>query len=180
MQFGVNFIEGKKTDSLNEHRNKIIKIGVGIVLVVYLIFSVSLFSASYYLNSQRQVVSDQVVKVGKEVKDLQKIETLETLLKQRIGDAGSLINQREKDRGNNSSYSQLLEQLENFIEPGVTLKDILIEKGFITFSGTAENYLLIGKLMDKIDDSDLWSFVNLESLARDTHGAYAFSLKVTP
>lgn len=180
MQFGVNFVEGKKTDSLNERTNRIIKLGVGIVLLVYALFSIAVFAASYYLSSSEKMVADQVAKTEKEVESFKKIETLEIALKQRIGDAGVIVNQREKDRKNNVTYSQLLQQLDNFVESGVTLKDVLIEKGYITFSGTAENYLLVGNLMDKIDNDGLWSYVHLDGLTRDSRGSYNFSLKVTP
>lgn len=177
VQFGINLLPAKKIPTLAEQKffQKFKRYGL-LVLVFYIILVAVLFGLSLFLSFENKKIKAQTASVENQIKSLQKIESLQVALKERVNEATKITKAR-------FSYKETIEQIQSLLTEGIIIQDLDIKEGDkIAFSGTAQNAAVLSSFIDQFKEESqkkIFSQVTLSSTGRTQKGEYTFSLEAS-
>lgn len=170
----INLLAGKKEVSAEKARTiRLVKTGSFVLLVGYSLVALAIFSFWFYLQKEGQRVEQQINLKKRQIKELEKIESLQLILKGRLSTLGQILNRKEPN------YSLFLGYFEQFLSQGIGLTSLnLSDEGKVVFSGLAENASDLASFLEKIgEEKTLFSRVVLTTVVRNEEGQYSFDLE---
>jgi len=178
MVSGIDFLRAKRKLSFEQTRlSHSLKIFSLVLLVLYCLVIGAAFSYRFYLGQESQRISQAINIKKQKIEQLQKIESLQFLLKTRVSQLSELFAQPRID------YVQILSYLEEISPASVVLTDIsLSEKGKVSLTGMADNAVVLGDFLEKLTAKEVtanpFTEIVLSSTGRETDGTYNFSLSL--
>lgn len=170
---GINLLKPEKTkDERLVNLAHSLTVGSIVLLIFYCLFVAALFSFSIYLGQANEKIAQEIETKKHQITELKKVESLQLILKQRLSSLTELITKKEV------SYPQLLNQLDETLEAGITIKEIsLTDAGVMTISGTASQATVLARFLDKLTGKKIiFSTVVLTSISRQKDGSYLFNI----
>lgn len=174
MEKGINLLRVKEEVSERAIKFKrFLQVGSILLLIFYILILGGVFSFWFIQQRESQIVREKVKQAEAKITELQKIESLQLVLKERLQSLTSIFGKEE------INYKDVLSQLERLTPSGVDLESIdLAKDGGITISGSAENSLSLGEFLVNLTDPEEENFesVALSSISREENGIFKFSL----
>ncbi len=174
MQFGINLLRKKEiaTTEEKEITSKLKKIVV-ITLVIYTLIVAGLIGSQFFLSKEKQKITSQASQLESRIKGLQKVESLEVLIKDRIEKCANII-------GSRTHPEIILAKIINAKEEGVEITSIELEKNQkVKLAAQSEDVNSLEKFTGKIKaifSGEGYQIVILESVSRTKDGGYNLSL----
>lgn len=174
---GIDFLQAyKKSVSKEAPYLKFLNLGSLVVLVAYCLLVGAIFSYWIYLRQESQNISSQIAIKKQKVKEFEKIELLQIVLKERLSLLNNLFLEKRSD------YFQLLTYFQGVSPEGVGIEKItLSENGEGTLEGKADNAQALSAFLENltpVTNTTPLSEVVLSSSTREKDGSYKFSLSI--
>lgn len=170
---GINLLKPEKAKDIRLiELGHSLKIGSIVILLFYCLVVLTIFSFSIYLGQANEKIAQEIETKKHQITELKKVESLQLTLKQRLSSLTELITKKEV------SYPQLLNQLDETLEAGITIKEIsLTDAGVMTIGGTASQATVLARFLDKLTgEKIIFSTVVLTSISRQKDGSYLFNI----
>jgi hypothetical protein len=160
-------ISGEKAELVRK-----IKVASFLLLIVYCVLLAGALSFWLIFRKQSEQISKKIEFQEQRIKDLEKVETLHTFLKQRLSSLTPLLTQETMD------YETVLGQLESFVSEGVVLNKLeLSREGQLNFGGMAANAVAFADFLERLlANEELAENIKLSSTSRQEDGSYSFNL----
>ena len=174
----IDFLKADNQASLQKlKQKKILKLGSLIFLIFYCLLAAAIFSFSLYLSQANRGLNKAIALKKKQIVQLQKTESLQLLLKQRLVSLAPIFSQKRPD------YHRDLLFFKEISPQGLNLTDFKFsEKQKMSVKGEATNALILNDFLRQLKVSTVatqeFAKVNLGSLSRKTDGSYEFSLNL--
>lgn len=171
---GIEFLQVERPETKQEVLATKLKAASIVVLIVYALFLGGVFSTWFYLQKQEERVLEQIELKKNQVKELQEVESLQVVLKQKLSALSPILAKESLD------YSQLLEAINGLAGESVSLSGFeMTEDGQIDFSGQAANAVQLADFLDNLIAQEGLGFkkVILSSITRNIDGSYAFNIQ---
>lgn len=177
MAKGINLLKKKKAIPVREAQlMRFAQVGSVVLLVFYCLIVVGIFSLWLYTRQESQEVDRQIAVKKQNITDLEKIESLQILLKQRLASLTALVGKKTAD------YPKILSYFTQFPSNEIILDEItLLENGKVTLSGQAVNTLVLSDFLESLvqgEGDDLFAQIILSSFTRQEKGNCAFNLSM--
>jgi len=172
----IDLLKPEEQSSAKRKRAFFLKTGTIFLIVFYCLLVVAIFSFGLVTQRESKIISDKTKQEQTRLGQLEDIETLQFLLKQRLSSLSKAVKtERITPRDG-------LNLLESLVPEGLALEDIQWEKeGQVNLSGTASNALALSDFLESLkqatDKQKITSSV-LVSATRQKEGTYNFSLEV--
>lgn len=175
MQSSIDFLqELKKREKIKEKVSPLIKKGGLFFLIIYLLLVFTVFFLFLYYSQEDKRISSSIEEKKNRIKQLEKRESLQILIKQRISFINKIINSRKGDFVNKISYLVSLEERNNVIFNKIEIK----ENGEILLNGTAPDALIFKNFLKNLETDSYFDQINVGNLKRGKEGSYDFSLSL--
>jgi len=178
MDVRIDLTGGKKRLTLAELKfAKLLRLGMGVLLAVYIGLMVGIAAYRLVLTRNEQVVIDQIARREREIQDKLPLETRLVFADKKLDLIDDLF--REK-----ATEKVLLDFFYGLAPTGVSLTDVsFAEKGDEKFvlAGEAESVFSFGTFINTLEEAigqGLFVEVELSSMKREANGRYRFSLSV--
>jgi Tfp pilus assembly protein PilN len=171
----INLLAGKEEGSAQKERKiRLVRAVSLALLAVYSLILIITFSFWFYTNRKSQQVEQQINLKKRQIKDLEKIESLQLTLKGRLTVIRQILAQGEPD------YSLFLNYFNQFSSEGIDLSSFAFASdGQLVLSGSAENAPGLSSFLEEIISQEaLFSRVNLTTIVRTEEGGYNFDLEL--
>lgn len=174
MQFGINLL-GKKEVASTEEKAIIDKLRriVVITLVIYALVVAGLIGFQFFLSREKQKVVSQASQLELRIGNFQKVETLEVLIKDRIGKTTKIISSR-------THPEIILTKIINAKEEGVEILGVELGKGEeIGLSAESGDVGSLDSFTEKIKEvfeGEGYKTIVLETVTRTKDGGYNLNL----
>jgi Tfp pilus assembly protein PilN len=170
----INLLQIDKLSPTEKRRKFLLKIGSLFLIVLYCLVVAIIFSYGLVVNREAQVVTKKIVVKKAELANLQELESLQFLVKQRLSTLVKLI-------GTEISQPEY-KYLDSLVPQGVSLQTIKWGvSGEITFSGSADNAPNLASFLENlkgaVDDGKL-AKSTLVSANRQEEGIYNFNFEI--
>ena len=174
MQFGINLL-GKKEITTTEEKeitSKIKKI-IAITLIIYTLIVAGLIGSQFFLSREKQKIATQASQLESRIKGFQRVESLEVLIKDRVGKCANIISSRTQPE-------IILTKIINVKEEGVEITSVELEKNQkVKLTAGSEDVGSLEKFTDEIKEvfsGEGYQIVILEGVSRTKDGGYSLSL----
>lgn len=151
-----------------------VKVGAGVVLVVYLLVLAGVVGARVIVNNRYKVAEDAISQVKTSLAAyIVPIKQYE-LVNQKTKIISKLIKERRE-------VIELWQQLQQIIPPGCLVKNFFIKENALTFSVTANNFLSANQAVKVIEENRaVFSGDKATvSIRRSEDGSYSINVTVT-
>ncbi len=176
MKKGIDFLKAYEKVGPPKKLSRAFALGMIVSVVFYSLLAAGTISFWLYLKKEHQQISRQIEVKKSQISKLQKKESLQVLLKQRLS---SLAKLRPSKGGD---FPRLLSFFLQFSEEGVNFKEIKVsDGGEVEISGTASNAFSFARFLEKMtsaDEAKIFSKITLTSVTRQKDGSYNFSLSL--
>lgn len=171
----INLLVSKKKRSFREGQLvRLVKVSSVLLLILYFLVSLGVFSFWLYIREESQKLSQEMTSKREKIAALEKIESLQILLKQRLSSLKTISDEGFLD------YKGFLVYLAQFSSAEIAFKDITISQdGNLSLSGEAINALTLADFLDQISGEkgrNLFERIVLSSISRQENGSYSFGL----
>lgn len=170
---GIDFLKAQKEIELKRsqqwRRLRVISFSV---LLFYCLLVFAIFAYWSYLANKNQQLELAVNKQKQRVVELKKAESLQLVLKQRLGHLSQLITQQR------INYDQIITFLYQASSAGINLEEIKISVKGVSITGKADNAPALSLFLDKLNEGQLFSKIILTSSQREENGIYSFSFSL--
>lgn len=178
MQFGVNLLPQKKVSTIEQKRGRSLKLVIGVVLIIYIVFISTLFGFNFYLSLSQKNLAQEIQKTETQIKAFTKKETLVLTLKERAETVAEILGNREKIQAIEASQQQLLSWIQGLMIPGTNFAEASITLDKISFSGQADNAAIVGDFLEQFEQLERkFKFLGIDSLSKSPKGNYSFSFR---
>ena len=164
----------KKKGPSKAEASRWLKLGSISLLALYCLLVGAVFFYSVYLRAETKKVGEQIADKRETIESFKKVETLQTILKERLSGLNKLFSLPKTD------YPQLLTYFEQEPPEGIILEEINFGADQeISISGLAVNSLVWSSFLENLNDpgqTSLFSQISLSSVSRQDDGAYNFNL----
>jgi len=172
----INLLQPDELSSAEKKGAFFLKIGTIFLIVAYCLVVVAIFSFGLVVNRESQAIADKVEFEKTRLSDLQEVESLQFLLKDRLVSLAEVI---ELD-GLKPKY--WLNYLDSLAPEGVGYDSVAWEAdGTVKISGIAGNAIVLADFLEKLkqatDNKKIASSI-LVSATRQTEGVYDFNLEI--
>lgn len=172
---GIDFLKPlKKGDFKKTETLRLLRIGSIVLVIFYCLFVGATLSFWVYLQKESRDISSQIASKKERIEELRKIESLQTVLKQRLSSLNKVFSKKR------INYPQVLSYLKEVSLEDVSLKELdLSEGGEVSLTGSAPNASALSNFFERLSSaSPLSPFpeIILSSLSRRKDGSYNFSL----
>jgi len=172
----IDFLKTKRGASLKQLKQKrFLKTGSLVFLICYCLIAGGIFAFWLYLNQTNQQVEKQIAFQKQKVVQLEKIESLQILFKQRLSSLVKVFSQQPPD------YEQIILFFNQIAFDGLVFNEFkLTNEGKMAVTGTAANAVLLSNFLEAFkkapETQNYFSEISLDSTNRQSAGDYDFSL----
>lgn len=175
MAQGIDFLAAvQKKAPIKAQTSHWLRLGSIVLLVGYCLLVGAIFSYSVFLRAETEKVAEQISEKTEAINSFKKIETLQTILKERLAGLNKYFSQEKTD------FSQMLTYFEGIAAGGINFEQMNFNgEGEISLSGTAVNSLVLSRLLETLSEpgqTDSFSQISLGSVSRRPEGIYNFNL----
>lgn len=175
MAEGINLLISEEKAPFRESQSvRLVKAGSVVLLILYFLVSLGVFSFWLYVRKEFQRVNQEMTVKRQRIADLEKIESLQVLLKQRLSSLKAFSVEKPLD------YKGLLVYFTQLSSAEIAFKDIAISRnGEVVLSGEATNGHILADFLDQISGEkgkNLFTRIVLSSVSRQEDGSYSFNL----
>ncbi|MGB9911064.1 MAG: PilN domain-containing protein [Microgenomates group bacterium] len=171
----IDFLqEFKKKEKIKEKYSPFIKKGFLFFAFLYLLTVFTVFFFFLYYNQESKKVSFLIEEKKNRIKQLEKRESLQVLIKQRISFLSKIINSRKIDFVNKVAYLASLEEKNNIIFKKIEFK----ENGVVLVSGTTSDVKIFRNFLKNLENDSYFDQIDVDSIKRGKDGSYDFSLSL--
>lgn len=174
MKGEIEFLKPYKEKTALPQPLKILTGGVIGALIIYCILMVAIISYWGFLRKEKEKIEKQIEVKKSQINQLRKKESLQVLLKQRLG---FLTKEQFFQPGKFPYFLNILSSL----QPNVDLLSIQIFENKIEIRGSASNIIDLSGFLEKLETSsefNVFPNIILDSLARNKDGSYNFSVSL--
>lgn len=174
MKNQIDFLqEFKKKESAAQKITPFFHKGIIFLAVFYLLVASGiLFSVFYYRNENNQILV-KIDQKKKKIDQLQKIESLQVLVKERLSALTKILNEKRINFSETVSYFEDLGREKNLVFNKIEIE----EGGLVRVSGRTTDRLTIMNFLEELERQETpFLEINLNSLLRNKDGGYDFSL----
>jgi len=174
VQFGINLL-GKKELASKEEKEVLgkVKRTLVVTLLIYALFVVSLLGLQFFLSREKQNLVSQESQLESRIKTFQKVETLEVLIKDRLGKGAKIISSR-------THPEVILTKIINAREEGVEILEVELAKSEeVKLAAESSDVGSLERFMDKIKkvfQEEEFQTIILETVTRTKEGGYSLGL----
>jgi hypothetical protein len=174
VQFGINLL-GKKEIRTTEEKEIVenLKKIVAMTLVIYALVVVGLIGSQFFLSREKEKIATQASQLESRIKNLQPVETLEVLIKDRIKKSANIV-------GSRTHPEIILAKIINTQEDGVIITSVEIEKKQeINLTAEFKDVNSLEKFAEAIKlvfSEEGYQTIVLESVSRTKNGGYNLNL----
>lgn len=172
----IDLLRPDQLSLIEKRRTFFIRIATIFLIVFYFLVVVALFSFGLVVLRESQVVADKIELEKTRLSELQAVESLQLLLKQRLSSLAEVV---EAD-GLEPKY--WLNYLDSLVPEGVAIEDSTWNaNGEVELSGIAGNAIVLADFLDALrEETDKKKIARstLVSATRQTEGVYDFSLEI--
>ena len=175
MAQGIDFLKPKPIGDFRFHYlARLFRVGSVILLIVYCLVLAATVAFSINIGQTKKAVAAQIQIKKEKVDSLKKIESLQTILKQR------LFSLSEFEKKDTVDYSRIVDEILKTAQSGVTITDVsLNEKDLAIVEGNAPNSSILGAFLNRLSgDESAFSQAILTSLVRQEDGGYLFTINL--
>lgn len=171
----INLLQPFEVSLAEKKRIFLLKIATIFLVVFYCLVVVAIFSFSLVTQGETKVMSDKIKLEQTKLSELQEIESLQLVLKQRLVSLSKIIDSLD--------IKSWLSYLEGLVPEGLSLEEIQWKSnGEVKLSGLAGNAIalsdFINKLKQAVDEKKIASST-LISATRQKEGTYNFSFEIS-
>lgn len=172
----IDLLKPEEISLAEKKRTFFLKAGAIFLIVLYCLVVVGIFSFGLVVSREAQEVADKVKFKQERLNELQQIESLQFLLKQRLSSLAKVV----AVDGIKPKY--WLNYLDSLVPEGVALESVQWNSsGEVTLAGIAGNALGLADFLDnlkKATDEEKIASSTLVSATRQTEGVYSFNLEI--
>jgi hydrogenase maturation factor HypF (carbamoyltransferase family) len=174
VQFGINLLEKKEIASKEEKEvfSKVKRILV-VTLLIYAFLVVSLIGIQFFLSREKQNLASQESQLESKIKTFQKAETLEVLIKDRLGKCTKIISTR-------THPEEILTKIINAKEEGVEIIGVELAKNeevkMVAESSDVASLESFTDKIKKVFQDEGFQTIILETVTRTKAGGYNIGL----
>ena len=174
MQFGINLL-AKKELATTEEKEVVSKLKktIAITLLIYSLAVVGLIGFQFFLSGEKQKIFSQASQLELRIKNLQKVEILEVLIKDRLGKCAKVISSR-------THPETVLTKIINAKEEGVEIFEVELAKSEeVKLAAESSDVSSLERFTDKIKkvfQEEGYQTIILEAVTRTKKGGYSLNL----
>ncbi len=174
MQFGINLL-GKKEITSKEEKEVLDKVKKNLVItfLVYALFVVSLLGLQFFLSREKQNLVSLESQLESRIKTFQKVETLEVLIKDRLGKCVKIISSR-------THPEVILTKIIDAKEEEVEIFEVeLVKSEEVKLAAESSDVGSLERFTEKIKkvfQEEGYQIIILETVTRTKEGGYILNL----
>ncbi len=174
MQFGINLLE-KKELATTEEKEVIsrLKKTIAITLLIYSLLVVGLIGFQFFLSREKQNLASQENQLESRIKTFQKVESLEVLIKDRLGKCAKIISSRTHPEA-------VLTKIINAKEEEVKISGVELTKNEeVKLAVESSDVSSLERFTDKIKkvfQEEGYKTIIFETVTRTKGGGYSLNL----
>lgn len=174
MPKGIDFLQVQKGAELKKEKFfRFLKVSSIVFLIFYCLLVGAIFSFWVYFRKESQDINYQLARKKQRIQELQKVESLQIILKQRVFSLNKLFSEKR------ANYPELLSYLGEISASTISLEELEVsEVGEVTVKGSAPNAFAFSSFLEKLTSTpppSPFSKIVLISASREEEGGYNFS-----
>lgn len=172
----IDLLQPDKLLPIEKRRTFLIRVGAIIIIVFYCLLVVALFSFGLVVVRESQVVANKIESEKAKLSELQEVESLQLLLKQRLSSLAKVV----EAGGLEPKY--WLNYLDNLVPEEIAIENSdWSTEGKVELSGIASNAVVLADFLDTLKqktDEEKIAKSTLVSATRQIEGVYSFTLEI--
>ncbi|MGI5826134.1 MAG: hypothetical protein ACOX50_01845 [Patescibacteria group bacterium] len=175
MTTGINLIslEYRKSIQFTILKKKLSQ-AVFLVLVLFILFSVTIIGTFFYLSNNLKNNEKKVQLLKNQIKTLENKETHAVVVADRVKLINTVIENRK-------SYLSFLNDLETLLIPDLKIESLDFSTNFLKLSGVCANNQVLSSLNSQVEllkEKDDYSVINIIEVRRLENGSYNIALEL--